>query len=68
MWVTFILSTQVHKGGKGPRWSEVKSMIDLVLVKKDMLHYAQYVRAVRGMRQRLSDHVLLYKSVWWGMD
>ena len=28
---------------------EVKSMIDLVLVKKDMLHYVQDVRAVRGM-------------------
>ena len=28
---------------------EVKSMIDLVLVKKDMLHYVEDVRAVRGM-------------------
>ena len=28
---------------------KVKSMIDLVLVKRDMLHYVQDVRAVRGM-------------------
>ena len=28
---------------------EVKSMIDLVLVKKDMLHYVQDVTAVRGI-------------------
>ena len=32
---------------------EVKSMTDLVLVKKDML---QDVRAVRGMGEDLSDH------------
>ena len=28
---------------------EVKSMTDLVLVKKDMLCYVQHVRVVRGM-------------------
>ena len=32
-------SSQVHKGGKGSRWSGAKSMIDLVLVKRDMLCY-----------------------------
>ena len=31
-------------------------MIDLVLVKKDMLRYMQDIRAVRGMGQGLSDH------------
>ena len=31
-------------------------MIDLVLVKKNMLHYVQDVRGVRGMGQGLSDH------------
>ena len=38
--------TRVAKGkdGKG-----VKSMIVLVLVKKDMMHFVQDVRAVRGM-------------------
>ena len=41
---------------------KVMSMIDMVLVKKDMLHYVQDVRAVRGMRRGFSDHhVLLCK-------
>ena len=31
-------------------------MIDLVLVNRDMLHYVQDVRAVRGMGRGLSDH------------
>ena len=31
-------------------------MIDLVLVKRDMLQYVQDVRAVRGMGYGLSDH------------
>ena len=38
---------------------EIKSMIDLVLVKKDML---RYVRVVRGMGRGLSDrHFVLCK-------
>ena len=41
---------------------EVKSMINLVLAKKDMLHYVQDVRAVRGIGQGISDHhIVLYK-------
>ena len=32
---------------------EVKSMIDLELVKKDMLRYVQDMRAVRGSAQKL---------------
>ena len=48
---------------------EVKSLIDLVLVNKDMLHYVQDVRAVSGMGRSLSDHhVVLCKvrlvSTW----
>ena len=35
---------------------EIKSMIDLVLVKRDMLRYVQDVRAVGGMGRGLSDH------------
>ena len=31
-------------------------MIDLVLVKRDILRYVQDVRAVRGMGRSLSDH------------
>ena len=35
-------------------------MIDLVLVKRDMLHYVHDVKTVRGMGQGLSDyHVVL---------
>ena len=42
-------------------------MIDLVLVKKDMLCYVQYMRAVRGMRRGLSDHhVVLCKVMLVG--
>ena len=35
---------------------EIKSMIDLVLVKRDMLRYMQDIRAVRGMGRGLSYH------------
>ena len=38
---------------------KVKSMIDLVLVKKAMLHYIQDVKAVRGMGRGLSNHHVL---------
>ena len=47
-------------------------MIDLVLVKRDMLQYVQDVRAVRGMGRDLSDHHVVLrkvrknpKKVWW---
>ena len=41
---------------------EVKIMIDLILVKKDMLHFVQDVRAVRGVGRGISDHhVILCK-------
>ena len=33
-----------------------KSRIDLVLVKKHILHFVQDVRAVRGMGRGFSDH------------
>ena len=50
---------------------KVKSMKDLMLVKKDMLRYVQDVREVRGMLQGLSDHhVILHKvklaGAWLG--
>ena len=31
-------------------------MSDLVLMRKDMLHFGQDVRAVRGMGRNISDH------------
>ena len=40
---------------RGQDGVEVKSMIDLVLV-KDMLYYVQEVISVRGMGQGVSDH------------
>ena len=47
---------------RGQDGVEVKSMIDLVLVKRDMLRYVQDVRTVSGMGRGLSDHhVVLYK-------
>ena len=35
---------------------KVKSMIDLVLFKRDMLRYVQDVRAMRVLGRSLSDH------------
>ena len=42
---------------------EAMIIIDVVLVEKDMLGYVQYMRAVRGVGQGLSDHqVVLCKD------
>ena len=38
-------------------------MIDLVLVKRDMLRYVQDVRAVSGMGRGLSDHYVVLCKV-----
>ena len=43
---------------------EVKSMIDLMLVKKYRLRYLQYVRAVRGRGRCLSDYHVVLCKVW----
>ena len=59
VWVTYFINTGVARGQDRV---EVKSMINLVLVKKDKLHYLEDVRAVRGIGQGLSDHhVELFK-------
>ena len=50
---------------KGQDRVKVKSMIDLVLVKRDMLPYVQDVRAVRGMGRGLSDHHVLMCKIRW---
>ena len=51
--------TRVARGQEGV---EVKSMLDLVLVKKNMLRFVQDVRPVRGMGRGISDyHVVLCK-------
>ena len=41
---------------RGQGGMEVKSIIDLVLVKKAMLRYVEDLRAVRGMRRSFSNH------------
>ena len=44
-------------------------MIDLVLVKEDMLRFMKDVRTVRGMCQGISDHhVILCKVGLGGID
>ena len=48
---------------RGQDGVEVKNMIDLVLVKKDMLGYVQDVRAVSGMVQDLSDNYVVLCKV-----
>ena len=52
--------TRVARGQDGV---EVKSMIDLMLVNKDMLRYVQVVRAVRGIGRCLSDHHMVLCKV-----
>ena len=42
---------------RGQDGVEIKSMIDVVLVKKDIVRYVQNVRAVRGMGRSLSVRV-----------
>ena len=45
---------------------EVMNMIDLVLVKKNMLLYVQGVRTTNGMEQGFSDHVVMCKDRFMG--
>ena len=50
VWVTYFEHRSLHKYTKvamGQDGMRIKSMIDLVLVKKDMLHYVQDMRAVK---------------------
>ena len=52
--------TRVARGRDGV---EIKSMTDLVLVKRDKLRYVQDGRAVKGMGRGLSDqYVVLCKD------
>ena len=47
---------------RGQNKVELKSMIDLILVNKEMLLYVQDMRVVRGMGEGLSDHhVVLFE-------
>ena len=54
---------------RGQEEVDVKSMIDLVLMKKDMLPFVQDVRGMRGMGQGIEDHhVVLCKFRLVGTD
>ena len=65
MWLTHFKCRSLRKYtrvARGQDGVEIKSMIDLVLVKRGMLRYVQDLRAVRGMGRDLPDHyVVLYK-------
>ena len=52
--------TRVARGQDGV---EAMSMIDLALVKKDMLHYGQDGKVVRGLGQGLSDHYVVLRKI-----
>ena len=56
---TYFKHRSLHKYTRVPKGQDgvaIKSMIDLVLVKRDILRYVQDVRMVRGMGRCLSDH------------
>ena len=53
---TYFKHRSLHKYTRGQDGVEVKSMISLVLVKRDLLRYVEDVRAVRGIGRGLSDH------------
>ena len=65
---TYFKHRSFHKHtrlGRGQDGAEIKSIIDLVLVKRNILRILQDVRAVRRMGRGLSDHhVVLRKSGW----
>ena len=69
---TYFKHGSLHKYirvAKGQDRVEVKSMIDLLLVKKDILHNVHNVGAMRGMGRGLSDHpVVLCSQVSRNMD
>ena len=52
--------TRVARGQYGV---EIKSMIDLVLVKRNMLRYVEDVRAVRVIGQGFSDHHVVLPKI-----
>ena len=63
---TYFEHKSLNKYTRGTRSQdevEINGMIDLVLVKKDMLHYVQEVRAVRIIGLFFSDiHLVLCKA------
>ena len=70
--VTHILTQNLPKYvimAKGQDDVEIKSIIYLVLVKRDMVRYVQDVRAVRGIGRGLSyHHFVLCSQIGRSMD
>ena len=63
---TYFKQKNLHKYtrmARGQNVVEVKSMIDQVLLKKDMLCFVQDVRAMRGMGRGISDHHIILGKV-----
>ena len=59
VWVTYFKHISLYKYtrvARGRDGVDIKSMIDLVLVKRGMLRYVQDMRVVRRMGRGLSDH------------
>ena len=68
MWVTHFKHRSLHKYtrvARGRDGVEIKSMIDLVLVKRDMLQYMQDVRAVGRMNTTSQTTMLYYVKLDW---
>ena len=66
VWVTYFNHRSVHKYTRVARCRdcvEIKSRIDLVMVKRDMLRYVQDVSTVRGMGRGLSYHYFVLFKV-----
>ena len=68
VWVTNFKHSSLHKytstAHKDQDGAEIKSRIDLVLVKRDTLQYVQDVMVVRGMGRSLSDHYVSLVGAW----
>ena len=58
---TYFEHKNLHKYNRvarGQDGGEIKNIIDLVLVKRDMLRYVEDVRVVRGIGRGLLDHAV----------
>ena len=66
VWVIYFKHRSMHKYtrlAKEQDGVELKSMIGLVLVKRDVLRYVQDARTVKGMGRGLSDHHIVLCKV-----
>ena len=64
--VTYFKHKCLHKYTRVTRGQdrvEIKSMVDLILVKRNVLPYVQDVKAVRGIGRGLSDHHIVLCKV-----